>query len=302
MPITVLIGVDGSANADAALRFGNALARELAARVIVAAAYVSRRPLRGAGGAAIGPERADAEDVAERAREAITGVADVRSLLVAGTTPPQALHRAAEIERADLLVVGSSERLRIAGMQPGSIAEQVLHLSPCPVAVVPQLERDPAFARIGVAVDDGLPARAALDLAMSIAADAGGERPELELLHVAAPEPWLMRPGVPAPEPEYDFTPLWLEAMAARAGERVRTSIVRDTGDASRRLVQITAGLDLLVMGSRDQSGLRRLVLGSTSAPVVRHAACPVIVVPAARVSRVLAPENHASAGGASVR
>ena len=290
MPITILIGVDGSANADAALRYGNALARELAARVVVAAAYVSPRPLRGDGSAAIGAERAATEDVAERARQAVTGVADVRSLLVAGTTPHEALHRAAEIEQADLLVVGSSERLRVAGMQPGSVAEHVLHLSPCPVAVVPPREREPAFARIGVAVDDGPPAQAALDLALRIAVDAGGKRPELELLHVAAPELSFMRPGVPAPEPEYDITPLWLEAMAARAGDRVPTSIVRDSGDAAMRLVQITSGLDLLVMGSRDQSGLRRLVLGSTSAHVVRHAACPVIVVPAARVAGTLAP------------
>jgi nucleotide-binding universal stress UspA family protein len=187
-------------------------------------------------------------------------------------------------------------------MQPGSVAEHVLHLSPCPVAVVPPLDREPAFARIGVAVDDGLPAQAALDLAVRIAADPGDERRELELLHVAAPELWLMRPGVPAPEPEYDITPRWLEAIASRAAERVPTSIVQDTGDASRRLVQIAAGLDLLVMGSRDERGLRRLVLGSTSAHVVRHAACPVIVVPAARVSDALAAGDRAVTGDTSRR
>lgn len=59
--------------------------------------------------------------------------------------------------------------------------------------------------------------------------------------------------------------------------------MVQDAGHAGPRLVQRATGLDLVVMGSRDSAGMRRLLFGSTSAHVVRHAACAVIVVPAAR-------------------
>jgi nucleotide-binding universal stress UspA family protein len=279
-PTTIVVGVDSSRHAESALRFADALSRSLGARLVLAAASV---PSLSGGEYTVATDLAHAKDVVESARLVVGHIGDIRSLLLTAATPARALHRAAGLEQADLLVVGSSERRRVAGLQPGSVAEAVLHHSPCPVAVVPERAGEPAFARIGVAVEDGCAALSALDVALRLATDAGGERPELDLLHIAPPEVAFMRPGVPAPEPEYDYTPPWLEAIAAEAGEHVRTNVVLDAGQPGRRLVQRATGLDLLVMGSRDLGSVRRLVLGSTSAHVVRNAACPVIVVPAAR-------------------
>jgi nucleotide-binding universal stress UspA family protein len=38
-------------------------------------------------------------------------------------------------------------------------------------------------------------------------------------------------------------------------------------------------GADLIVIGSRGLSGMKRLLMGSVSESVVRHAHCPVLVV-----------------------
>ena len=38
-------------------------------------------------------------------------------------------------------------------------------------------------------------------------------------------------------------------------------------------------GADLIVIGSRGLSGMKRLVMGSVSESVVRHAPCPVLVM-----------------------
>jgi nucleotide-binding universal stress UspA family protein len=38
-------------------------------------------------------------------------------------------------------------------------------------------------------------------------------------------------------------------------------------------------GADLILVGSHDRTGLERMLLGSTSATVVRQAACPVLVI-----------------------
>lgn len=290
---TILIGVDGSAHADAALRFGAALARALSAHPVIAAAYVYE-PGRGNGR---GLDRNQAEEVVEQARARVADLPGAGTTVMRGDDAGDALHRAAEAVHADLLVVGTSERLRIAGTQPGSVAESVLHRSPCAVVVVPPFEGEPSFRRLGVAVDAGAPARHALDVALDLVEALGDAATELRLLHVAPELQAFLRPGVPSPEPERHITPLWLEALAEQAADRGPAELVEEEGDAARRLVALTGGLDLLVCGSRDQGTLRRLLLGSVSTSLVRNASCPVLVIPGAGVASVApaaAAEQHA--------
>jgi len=93
-----------------------------------------------------------------------------------------------------------------------------------------------------------------------------------------------------------------LEAVRRLAGRRDDVTVVeldRRDGDPVRELVDASAGLDLLVLGSRGRGPLRRLLLGSVSAHVVRHAACPLLLLPHgadAPAADAAAPE-HAGAG-----
>jgi nucleotide-binding universal stress UspA family protein len=52
-------------------------------------------------------------------------------------------------------------------------------------------------------------------------------------------------------------------------------------GTPGRRLVEASEQADLLVVASRGRGGFRGLVMGSTADQVVRHARCPVVVLPA---------------------
>jgi hypothetical protein len=53
--------------------------------------------------------------------------------------------------------------------------------------------------------------------------------------------------------------------------------------------------VDLLVVGSRGHGALHRLLRGSTVARLVRHAACPVLVVPHDVKRRASAPAEPAT-------
>jgi len=63
--------------------------------------------------------------------------------------------------------------------------------------------------------------------------------------------------------------------VAARTHQHVRT------GAPSKELVALAAEIDadLIVIGTDEQSGLERLLLGSTAASVQRHAPCSVLTV-----------------------
>lgn len=286
MPLTIVIGSDGSAQSDAALRFGGALARTLGARVVVTTAYVHTPPLRGDGGGYERLVRADLAEIAKRGAATLEGVTDVRPLIASGTTLGEALHRVAEAEQADLLVIATSARRRIAGHQIGSVSEQVVHHSPCPVAVVPPLEREPEFSRLGVAVDGTPAAGAALEFAYRLADQAGGEAAKLELLYVTPIPPHVPQPGHSRPAFESRLERELLDSMATEAAAHGEVEVAEATGDPASELVRMSAGLDVLVTGSRDQGAFKRLLLGSVSTHVVRNAVCPVIVVPARAADR----------------
>jgi nucleotide-binding universal stress UspA family protein len=53
-------------------------------------------------------------------------------------------------------------------------------------------------------------------------------------------------------------------------------------GSAAHQLVQAAADwdADLIVVGSRGQSGLERLLVGSVARAVLYHASCSVLIVP----------------------
>lgn len=65
-------------------------------------------------------------------------------------------------------------------------------------------------------------------------------------------------------------------------------------GDAARKLAEAARNADLLVVGSHGHGRLHNAVLGSVSEGCIRHARCPVVVIPTPRWE----PSRHADVVG----
>jgi nucleotide-binding universal stress UspA family protein len=182
-----------------------------------------------------------------------------------------AISIAAERLSSDLIVMGTHGRTGLRRFILGSIAEHTLHTTQIPVLMVrPQFrvpESGPVINDVLCPVNDTVAARRALSWAAGIAGCHGAT---LTLLHVKEKSP------------EHAISDLcsWAPSYA-RALCRVR-ELTRE-GRAAEEVLKLASEVncDLLVVGAWHRALFDRTVIGCTTVPVVRHADCPVLIVPA---------------------
>ncbi|HXW57499.1 MAG TPA: universal stress protein [Candidatus Cybelea sp.] len=133
----VLVGYDGSAQADKAIESALALAQSLDAKVLL---FAVARPPEPATMVEVDAMLDDAREhfeeqfkrILQRAKE--LGV-ELETDIAVGHPVEQIVHRA-ESERVDLIVLGRRGKSRFEKMLVGSTAEKVLRYAHCPVMVV----------------------------------------------------------------------------------------------------------------------------------------------------------------------
>jgi nucleotide-binding universal stress UspA family protein len=128
-----------------------------------------------------------------------------------------------------------------------------------------------------VGYDGSEAARRALDAA----ADLTGYGSSLAVVSVASRCDDRSSNGSAAPDGHVSAQRLLNEARALLLHRHVTARYVEPVGEPAEMLMETARELDadLIVVGRRDQNPLRRIVLGSVSAKVVRRAACDVLVV-----------------------
>jgi len=287
----VLIGVDGSEESERAARAGLELAAAFDASV-TAVHVVEPGTLSLA--------RDEAEETAIRVRSesvfaGVDAVAEetdrsVTTELVEGS-PAKRLREYAADAGADLLVMGRQGASGLGERLLGSETERVLSSGDVPVFVVPSgAERATGYERLLLPTDGSENAEAALPHAAALAGrydaavdvlnvvdlqaaggafDAGGlERSFVERLEERG-EDAVERAAATLreelPEAEIDTT-------VERATTEGAAGAIRDHVDER--------GVDLVVMGSRGRSNLKRTLLGSVAAGVLGVVDVPVLVVP----------------------
>jgi nucleotide-binding universal stress UspA family protein len=139
----------------------------------------------------------------------------------------------------------------------------------------------PAVARILLAVDQSGSSEHAAAEAIARAGAAGAD-----LLVLSVVEPHNLRlPGGRSQRVDQERDRLTEGAQAivrkARRAGVAATWLIWE-GDPAEAILDASRseGADMIVLGSRPRTNLRRLILGSVSSEVARRAACEVVVVP----------------------
>ena len=138
------------------------------------------------------------------------------------------------------------------------------------------------FARILFAHDGGMLAERALVYLEHVARV---EKAEVIVLHAYdLPERYSATDGFEALRAQYELVGQEIvdDATAHLQERGIAARGLARSGDSARAILETAAQEDvsLIVIGSRGPSSMADLVLGSVSLEVLRHAHCPVLVVP----------------------
>ncbi len=145
---SILVAVDGSPDAEAALAHAAALARDQNARLTLMTA-IPPLPATALLASGAAPPRSEViRHYAETLRHATDSLppdVSVTTLLVEGT-PARALIQRAESGDYDLIVMGSHGHGRLHASLLGCVSQKVLHASPIPVLLARAPREEPAVA------------------------------------------------------------------------------------------------------------------------------------------------------------
>ena len=274
----VLVGMDGSSGSADALLWSSRLAAECKAEVVAVTAFRPRQ-------AEVAPS--DLVRLRDEQRRVLDeewvaparAIRPVRTMVTDGD-PREALIAIADMEEADLLVVGAAGSGSGPGfLHLGSVAEYLIHHATRPLAVIPPGTRA-SVTRVVVGVDGSARNAVAVRWTAALAASLGVpvtavavEEPLFEWTRSTSSDNW--RRAV-----EEDIRKEWA-APIREAGVDLKVSAVRDLHPAEgllRAAADVQA--DLLVVGARGLGGFLGLRAGGVAIKIVHHSGIPVVLVP----------------------
>jgi len=267
----VLVGVDGSANSRDAIALARRLADPAAEMTLAHVHHRRLAPLKTAQRTLLKQDRDASTELLEHER--MTADVSAELVSVVGLSVASGLHRQAERQGADLLVVGSCRHGALGRAMLGDHARASLNGASCAVAIAAHgyAQTSGEITSIGVAYNASAESEAALEAARALAVLTGASVQLREVIYSSR--------GTPA----FDVGPTG-EQTLKEAEDRIQ-AIPGVTGEAvygraDQELDAFSDEVDLLLVGSRGYGPLKRLMLGSTSNHLAGHAGCCMLVLP----------------------
>ena len=186
-----------------------------------------------------------------------------------------------ERENPDLVVIGSHRKGLVEKILIGSTAEKIVKHSLRPTLIIKG--REPTFSKkVLIAYDFSKTAEKTLDFALKFLKPF---KVKVEILHVEEPIdiPVVEKIGEAIYKKYREEKKKYMEKIKERfekEGFEVNTVFLsgKDPSEEIVDYIQRDSDIELLVMGSRGLSGLKRIILGSTSTEVFGKVEVPILI------------------------
>ena len=295
----ILVPIDFSPESLKTLHFAKLLATRFGARlhlihVVSPGVIYSPRPV-------MVPPAFSEEAIAARAWQRMKELLEELSLSArsnpctvrSGTTVNEINAAARKID-ADLIAIGTRGFTGLKRILIGSTTERVVRQAPCPVLVVREKEPKKGarkgrtalqFQKILVPVDFSAASRVGLDYALGFAYEFDAR---LVVFHSVYVSPFVLGDEYSAqavPDlitSQQDYAKAEMEKLQRLVSGNGKIETEIGFGAPVEQITDYVAKeeIDLIITSTHGRSGLQRVFIGSTAERVVRHASCPVLVVP----------------------
>jgi nucleotide-binding universal stress UspA family protein len=194
---------------------------------------------------------------------------EIKSELVRAEDPAEKILQMVKELKYDLLIMGNISETQAERFSLGSVAEKISLYAECPVLIA---KRKTKIKRLLVAVDGSEKAEKALQYAIQICKHL---KAKMTLLNVEEAELLRLEPKVAKQVGEE------ILAGAATKAKDVTHDTRLEFGNPARTILKMAKqeDYDLIVLGSRGISSVKRFLLGSVSADVSMHAQRSVLIV-----------------------
>jgi len=198
---------------------------------------------------------------------------EVEAQLVKHEDPAELILELVKDEKYNLVIIGNRAESQSERYSLGSVTEKVARHSECPVLIVKQ---KPKLEKLLTAVDGSKYADKALGYAVQLAQNFNSK---LALLHVE--EDKLVRFGGPQVVDCLGTVGECILKDASKKVESVSFDQILEYGSPAEIIIKVAkkAKVDMIVVGSRGLSSIRRYLLGSVSDDVSLHSRSSVLIV-----------------------
>jgi len=265
----LILATDGSQFSEGAIREAINFARKCSSKLYAVSVLETNPEYETIGSNVFEKEEAEVMAHLEsvKGRAAKEGL-DCEIILREASDPSQTIVDEAIEKKVDMIVVGRRGRKGLLKALMGQVAAKVIAEAPCKVLVVPKAARI-EYRNILVAADGSVHSNAAVTEALAIA-----KQCESHIIALSA-----MRDE----SEREDANAYANKVIDAAQKEGVSGEAVTPIGRSHNTIVETAGGrgVDLIVMGTYGKTGVKKLLMGSSTEKVIGKAGCAVLVVKA---------------------